>query len=154
MRIAGFRETSLFDGRGINFVIFVQGCKHHCTGCHNPVTWDFNGGREMTLDEIKAIIRQYIGFISGITFSGGDPVEQLEEVGKLAEWAHELQLTTTLYTGYKLDDIKQHLEMAHIDYVIDGKYIDELHSFDYPFRGSSNQKFYKHTSDGSWEVIE
>ena len=56
MRIAGFVEESIVDGPGFRIVIFFQGCAHHCYGCHNPETWDFEGGKEVSFDLIKKII--------------------------------------------------------------------------------------------------
>lgn len=146
MRIAGFRNTSLFDGIGINFVIFTQGCGHHCDHCQNPSTWDFDGGTEMSVNDIEKLIEPYIGFITGITFSGGDPVEQLDEVTQVARWASQHSLKVTLYTGYSLNELS-HDSVDCFDFIVDGEYVDELPSA--PFRGSSNQTVYKHVGD-SW----
>jgi anaerobic ribonucleoside-triphosphate reductase activating protein len=148
MRIAGFRNTSLFDGIGINFVIFTQGCGHHCDHCQNPSTWDFDGGTEMSVEDIEKLIEPYIGFITGITFSGGDPVYQLNEVTQVARWASQHSLKTTLYTGFSM--IVLH-DIDCFDYVVDGEYIDELPSA--PFRGSSNQTVYKRT-EGKWIEVQ
>lgn len=153
MRIAGFRETSLFDGKGINFVIFFQGCEHHCEGCQNPRTWDKNGGISVSLKGIKKIIEPYIGFIDGITFSGGDPVLQISDVLDLAWWAKSKHLTTTLYTGYTLDELrKQYIDLTPFDYIVDGRYEQSKHSIDVPFRGSTNQVMY-HYTDHEWVAM-
>ena len=152
MRIAGFRNTSLFDGIGINFVIFTQGCGHHCDHCQNPSTWDFNGGTEISVESIEKLIEPYIGFIDGVTFSGGDPAEQLEEVTRIAQWAQQHSLKTTLYTGYE----RCHFQgdaLDCFDYLVDGEYIDGLHSYTTPFRGSSNQHMYKRI-EGKWIEVE
>lgn len=154
MRVAGFRPCSLFDGPGINFVIFTQGCGHKCKGCHNPSTWDRSGGKEMSVTQIKKKIIPYLGFIDGICFSGGEPLLQKEEVDELAEWSHEVGLKTTLYTGFTLEEIKGLWELTHIDYIIDGPYVAEKHLPDIPFRGSANQKIYHHETNGNWENIE
>lgn len=153
MRVAGFRPCSLFDGPGINFVIFTQGCTHKCDGCHNPSTWNTDGGKEMSVAEIKKAIEPYIGFITGICFSGGDPILQKDEVDELAKWAKSKDLTTILYTGYKMEDIFHLWELAFIDYVIDGPYIKEKHSDDLPFRGSANQHIYRKYGY-VWRVVE
>ena len=155
MRVAGIRETSLFDGIGINFVIFLQGCDHHCDGCQNPQTWDKNGGASITLQGMKKIIEPYIGFIDGITFSGGDPVLQIDEVLGLAYWAKSRDLSTTLYTGYTFDEIKGHIDLTPFDYIVDGRYEKSKHSLDTPFRGSYNQKMYRqyHHYDCGWQPI-
>lgn len=143
MRIAGIRRTSLFDGDGINYVIFVQGCAHHCPQCHNMSTWDFNGGYEISIEELKQDISKYIGFIQGVTFSGGDPVYQMNEVSELAAWVKELGLTTTLYTGFTMSELEQDMvDLSSIDIVIDGMYEYKNHTTELPFRGSSNQRIY------------
>lgn len=143
MRIAGIRRTSLFDGRGINYVIFVQGCAHHCPKCHNMSTWDFNGGHEVSNEELKADISKYIGFINGVTFSGGDPVYQMGAVSDLAKWAKSMGLVTTMYTGFTIDELEQdEVPLENIDIVIDGMYEHENHTTELPFRGSSNQRIY------------
>lgn len=143
MKVAGLRPTSLFDGEGINFVIFTQGCKHHCKHCQNECTWDFNGGTEMTTKELKQKIEPYIGFIDGVTFSGGDPVYQMKEVNDIAKWAKRKGLNTTLYTGFLMEElVKNKVSLTNIDCVIDGQYIDEEKTTELPFRGSGNQKMY------------
>lgn len=157
MRIAGIRFTSLFDGEGINAVVFFQGCSLHCKGCHNPGTWDFNGGTETTIDEVTAQIEPYLGFIDGITLSGGNPVDSWTDALELARWAKSKGLKVTLYSGYefvKLAEMNNAMPdeyklLDYVDTVIDGAFeIDK--KADLPFRGSSNQKIYHitHTEKG------
>lgn len=154
MRLAGFRPTSLFDGPGINAVIFTQGCKHHCKNCQNPSTWKMDGGKEVSVKEVEKMIEPYLGFITGVTFSGGDPVEQWSEVKQVAHWAKEHNLKTTLYTGYIIEEIYTLYDLSDIDYVIDDEYIDEQHTTDLSFRGSWNQGMYRHDPDGFWRDID
>ena len=149
MKIAGLRPTSLFDGGGINYVIFVQGCQHHCKGCQNPSTWDFNGGDEIPVDTIIEQIKPYIGFIDGITFSGGDPAYQMCQVKIIAKWAKKHGLTVTMYTGFSMLAFDKN-DLQYIDCVIDGEYIEKYHSPDIPFRGSSNQHIWKKDKDNHW----
>lgn len=149
MRIAGLRPTSLFDGDGINYVIFVQGCQHHCKGCQNPSTWDFNGGDEIPVDMIIEQIKPYIGFIDGITFSGGDPAYQMYQVNYIAKWAKEHGLAVTMYTGFSMLAFDKD-DLQYIDCVIDGEYIEKFHSPDIPFRGSSNQHIWKKDKNSHW----
>ena len=75
LRIAGLTKESVVDGPGIRFVVFVQGCPHHCPGCHNPETWDFTAGKELTVDELFAQIKD-TRLLQGVTFSGGEPFAQ------------------------------------------------------------------------------
>lgn len=153
MRIAGIRPTSLFDGVGINYVVFVQGCKHHCENCQNPSTWSPNGGKEATVEEIIDGILPYLDIITGVTFSGGDPIEQYEEIAQIAAWAKKHRLRTTLYTGYSFDDLVDY-NLDNIDYLIDEKYIDSLRSTECSFRGSTNQHIWHQTKGRVWERID
>ena len=158
MRLAGCRSTSLFDGYGVNLVIFTQGCCHGCIGCQNPSTWEINGGYELTLKEIQADIISKLPLITGVTFSGGEPVLQFGEVRKLAIWCKAKGLTTTMYTGYTLEKHKDDFllitskeihgiinkeQLKAFDYIIDGRYEDDKKCIDVPFRGSSNQRILK-----------
>lgn len=149
MRLAGIRSTSLFDGEGINTVIFFQGCSVHCPGCHNPGTWDFDGGVEVSLDVVTKNIEAYLGFIDGITLSGGNPVDSWVDASALARWAKSKGLTVTLYSGHDFSSIaememnveEEHKLLEYVDTVIDGAFeLDK--KADLPFRGSSNQKVY------------
>lgn len=153
MRIAGLRPTSLFDGKGINYVIFVQGCQHYCKGCQNPSTWDFDGGNEIPVDTIIEQIKPYIGFIDGVTFSGGDPAYQMYQVNHIAKWAKEHGLTVTMYTGFSMLAFDKN-DLRYIDCVIDGEYIEKYHNPDIPFRGSSNQHIWKKDKDNHWHKEE
>ena len=149
-RIAGTHSTSLVDGFGVNFTIFLQGCKHHCEERHNPSTWDFNGGTEVSIDELKEKILSYVPPVTGVTFSGGDPVEQPEEVEALARWCKENGLQTTLYTGYTFDQLRKNnlINVNLFDYIVDGEFDKSLKTCLVPFRGSGNQKMWKNTGNG------
>jgi len=78
MRIFGLVQDSIVDGPGFRFSCFVQGCPHHCPGCHNPESHDPNGGREMTVEEVA---EQLLGnpLTDGLTLSGGEPFAQPED---------------------------------------------------------------------------
>ena len=78
MRIAGVTPCSLVNGDGVRYVVFLQGCAHHCPGCQNPDTWDFDGGQETRVEWLADIIRQQ-KYVDGITISGGDPFYQQAE---------------------------------------------------------------------------
>ena len=84
LRIAGTVNDSIVDGPGIRYVIFTQGCPHHCEGCHNPQTHDFAAGQEA---DIEKIINEILGnpILSGVTFSGGEPFCQAEALVPIAE---------------------------------------------------------------------
>ena len=153
MRVAGRRATSLFDGLGINYVLFCQGCKHNCEGCQNPETWSMDGGVEMTVEEIESDIEKYMPLITGVTFSGGDPVYQLSEVLKLDAWAKAKRLKTTLYTGFSVANDKWLSELP-FDYIIDGRFEKSLRSSACAFRGSKNQNVYQRMEAGYVNINE
>lgn len=149
MRIAGILPTSSVDGPGLCTVVFVQGCPHHCKGCHNPDTWDPDGGQDMTFDQIFADIAQHADVCTGLTVSGGEPFSQLDDLMWLVDlykrvWPNH---HITVYTGYTLDQLLHKFEfpklfmvLDNIDYLIDGPYIAALKA-ELPYRGSSNQRF-------------
>ena len=143
IRVAGLTNDSIVDGKGFRFVIFTQGCLHHCKGCHNPETWDMNGGNVMDLDEIKDKIARN-GLLDGITFSGGDPFYQPKPCAELAKWAKERGLNVWAYTGFlyeellNMPEVKEFLDL--VDVLVDGPFILEEKSLLLNFRGSKNQR--------------
>jgi anaerobic ribonucleoside-triphosphate reductase activating protein len=147
IRVAGIDQESVVDGPGLRFVIFVQGCTRRCTGCHNPDTWDFDGGQELDTEEILGQIGDG-GLIRGVTFSGGEPFEQAGACALLAEQIRALGRDIVAYTGYTFEelqarsstdeDVKRLLEAT--DILIDGPFIAEERDWDLPFRGSRNQR--------------
>lgn len=147
MRIAGFVEESIVDGPGFRIVIFFQGCAHHCYGCHNPETWDFEGGKEVSFDLIKKIIDDN-PYADGITLSGGDPLYQIDASTEIAEYAKSKGLDVILYTGFLFEEVlemtkaNQRLKdlLNNVDTLIDGPFILEQRHFSLKFRGSSNQR--------------
>ena len=147
MRIAGFVEESIVDGPGFRIVIFFQGCAHHCYGCHNPETWDFEGGKEVSFDLIKKIIDDN-PYADGITLSGGDPLYQIDASTEIAEYAKSKGLDVILYTGFLFEEVlemtkaNQRLKdlLNNVDTLIEGPFILEQRHLSLKFRGSSNQR--------------
>ncbi len=147
LRIAGVVNESIVDGKGIRYTIFVQGCPHHCEGCHNPQTHDFSGGNEITIQQLLKDI-QKDPLLSGVTFSGGEPFCQPEALAALGKEIKALGLDITIYSGYTFEElwlmseknkaIRELLEIA--DILIDGKFILEQKSLMLKFRGSKNQR--------------
>lgn len=141
------QTDSIVDGEGIRSVIWFQGCSHNCFGCHNPETHDFNAGTELSLDEVKSQIDE-LEFQTGITFSGGDPMMQIEALEELAKYTKEKGMNVWVYTGYTFEEVLKLGESNHhyrdvlnyIDVLVDGKFVMDLKSFEVEFRGSSNQR--------------
>lgn len=120
MRIAGILSCSLVNGYGIRYVIFCQGCSHHCIGCQNPETWDLNGGKEITIEDLVKDIKGR-KHIDGVTLSGGDPFFQQEECVSLLKILPE-NLDVWIYTGFKYEEIKDTKLAQMADYIVDGKF--------------------------------
>lgn len=149
IRLAGIEYDSLVNGEGTRTVIFAQGCRHHCLGCFNPETHDFNGGEIFEVEEIFNKIKDD-PFLEGVTFSGGDPLEQAEAFSELASMIKENkpELNIWCWTGYTIEQIlenklhepgiKKLLEL--IDVLVDGRFEQNLFVDGLKFRGSKNQR--------------
>ena len=103
--ISGIERESIVDGEGIRYVIFTQGCPHHCHGCHNPQTHSFDGGKVVSIDTLLDDISKRKGWLDGITLSGGEPFCQTDQCSAIAEKAHEMGLSVWCYTGYVFEDL-------------------------------------------------
>lgn len=147
IRIAGIVRESIVDGPGIRFVVFCQGCPHHCIGCHNESTHSFDGGYDCDIEKIVSAIDEN-PLLSGVTFSGGEPVCQAESFLYLAKKIKKRNLTIIMYTGYtyeKLIDMCQEEPMlkellSYVDVLIDGKYEQSERDLTLKYRGSRNQR--------------
>lgn len=146
MRLAGIVPESVVDGPGVRFVVFAQGCSHHCPGCHNPGTWDMQGGQEMTLREIRKMLHKRRKNLRGLTLSGGEPFLQAGEMAALACEAKKMGLDVVTYTGYVYEELltlelpgSQEL-LAVTDILIDGPFRQDLKDISLAFRGSGNQR--------------
>ena len=147
LAIPEVQKDSIVDGEGIRCVLWTQGCLHNCPGCHNPETHSFKEGFLVEVDEIKRQISLLEGQ-DGITFSGGDPIEQAEACAEIAEHSKKLGLNVWCYTGYTFEELlergqyfpKIKLFLDKIDVLVDGKFNLQEKSYDVAFRGSKNQR--------------
>lgn len=141
IRIAGLVPESFVDGDGIRFAIFMQGCKRHCAGCHNPETHALDGGRLVDTKEIIAAIKKN-PLLDGITLTGGEPLLQICAANELARAAKNLGLNVWCYTGYTFENLPPNAEtlLENIDVLIDGEFIESLRDLELQFRGSHNQR--------------
>ena len=145
MRYHNITKDDMLNGDGLRVVLWVAGCDRRCKNCHNPVTWDINGGLEFddaAKEELFAEADK--PYISGLTVSGGDPLHprNRDDVGNLLREFRERfpHKTIWLYTGYEWHEIKDLPFMSMVDVLVDGEYIDALKDVNLPWRGSSNQK--------------
>lgn len=147
IRLSGIAYESLVNGPGIRRVFFSQGCKHNCKGCFNPDTHDFNGGENRNMDElIESVLDNPM--IKGVTFSGGDPLEQADKFAYMAKSFKDNNLNIWCYTGYTYEYIIEHKDynngwnelLNNIDVLVDGKFEEENMQEGLKFRGSTNQR--------------
>ena len=143
IRVAGIVEESIVDGPGIRLVVFTQGCKHKCKGCHNPESHSFTGGYLMEIEEILQEIKSN-PLLDGLTLSGGEPFEQWEACSELAKEVKKLGLNVVTYTGYTFEEILKNdgfkKLLLQTDTLIDGKFEIDEKSLLLQFRGSKNQR--------------
>lgn len=128
-RVHSIQSMGTLDGPGIRYVIFLQGCNLRCGCCHNPDTWEYDGGVEYTVDELISRaerFREYFGTRGGITLSGGEPLLQAEFASELFRLCHEAGINTCLDTsGCILNDKVREL-LSHTDRVLlDIKYTSD-----------------------------
>jgi len=144
MRVSGITGDSILDGPGLRTVLFVQGCPHQCRGCHNPITWDRSGGKEMSVnDAYWEILKRLTTLHQGVTFSGGEPFDQSEELTELAWRLKHKRLDIVAYSGYTMRELVGNELLIVCDYVIDGKFEIDKRDIGLKWRGSSNQVIWK-----------
>lgn len=147
VRLSGIAFESLVNGPGLRRVIFAQGCIHNCKGCFNPDTHDMQGGQMMDMDKIIDDVRSN-PMIRGITFSGGDCLEQADKFAYMAKRFKELGLNIWCYTGYTYEYILENKDkrigwselLDSIDVLIDGKFEENKRDISLRYKGSSNQR--------------
>ena len=142
VRVLDIIEDTMVDGPGFRTSIYCAGCLHGCPGCHNPQSWGFDQGREMTTRQLMAIITA--DPYANVTFSGGDPMYQAAGFAELAHAIHnETQKDIWCYTGFRYESLISHDQrelLEHVDVLVDGPYVERLRDSDLLFRGSSNQR--------------
>lgn len=151
------RTDDMLNGDGLRVVLFLSGCNHHCENCHNIETWDECSGYPLTSEACADIIAELKkDYISGITFSGGDPLHpnNVDLVNSLIAYirTHFPDKTIWLYTGYTLEDIYRSADdscsetmkrlniVMSVDVLVDGKFEQALADVNYPWAGSINQR--------------
>lgn len=145
MNYHNITKDDMLNGDGLRVVLWVAGCNHQCEGCQNPVTWDLTGG--LLFDEaaeqelFEALAKPHI---SGITFSGGDPMHPFNrgEVFKIMRKVKENfpDKTIWVYTGFLWEEFAQNPKMKYIDVFVDGRFVKSLHDPKLYWVGSSNQR--------------
>lgn len=144
IRLAGLVNDSIVDGPGLRLAVFAQGCPHHCPGCHNPQSHDFDGGTLRDTAEVIAVMRDN-PLLDGITLTGGEPFAQPEACAEVARAAHAAGLGVWCYSGYTFEQLlagnaEQRRLLEAVDVLVDGPFLLEQRSLELRFRGSANQR--------------
>lgn len=144
--IAGIERHSFVNGPGSRYVVFFQGCIHHCEKCQNPDTWDIQKGKVYEADDIVNDILS-TKYLDGVTLSGGDPLLQAEACHYIAKKLKEKGLNVWCYTGWTYEAIQSGKvskeakdALDDIDVLIDGPFLYSLLTDKCIYRGSSNQR--------------
>ena len=151
MKYSGLLLNDIAAAPGVSVSFFTQGCPHHCSGCHNPETWSFDGGKEFTSETLNQIIEGLTanGIQRSLSIMGGEPLcaENTFLTYMVIKEVKEKSPNTKIYvwTGYTFEELLAHpphtktksiLQM--VDVLIDGPYMEELRDITLPMRGSSN----------------
>ena len=155
MYFSEIKECDIANGPGVRVTVFVSGCTHHCNGCFNEMTWDFQYGREFTKEDMEKIIKLLEpSYIAGLTLLGGEPMEYVNQQGLLPLLRRVKEQypdkTIWCYTGYLYDrDILDNFcgkweetreLLSYLDVIVDGEFVEAQKDISLRFRGSSNQR--------------
>ena len=146
MRIYKIIKNTIAEGPGKRFCIWVQGCSRHCNGCFATETWDFNSGEYYSINTLIQLIKSEQD-IEGVTFLGGEPFEQAQELSNLATEIKKTGLSIVCFTGYKIEELESKKDkdikklLNKIDLLIDGEFEKENFDISRPWVGSSNQRY-------------
>lgn len=161
-RYAGIIANDVVNGEGVCVSFFVQGCPHHCDGCFNPETWDFNGGYPLPANYKEAIYLalEDNNILRNFSILGGEPLapENLELVEDLILDIkyHYPNIKIYLWTGYTFHELlSQNNPLVNsilnkIDYLIDGPFVKELKDLTLKLRGSTNQRIWRRNKNNFW----
>ncbi len=157
IKINSYLPKTAVEGPGIRFCIWVQGCSICCEGCANSHMWDKNGGRLVSVNDLVCEILKYRDEIEGVTFLGGEPLEQIEPVTELSKAVQKMGLSVLVFTGKEYESIKNESSVKelvkYVDILIDGRYEASKRDFSRPWVGSSNQKYYFFTDRYNEKII-
>ena len=170
LRVFNIIKNTKVEGPGNRYCIWVQGCSRHCKGCQAVHTWSHKGGELYNVEDIIADIFNNIAPppllpsdgngnkpIEGVTFLGGEPFEQAEALGVIAETVKNAGLSVVCFTGGKLEELRENSIneklLSNTDLLIDGEFIEELTDYSRPWCGSSNQRYHFLTKRYTEEIF-
>lgn len=144
IRLSSFIHDSIVDGEGIRSVIFTQGCPHNCPGCHNQKSIPFDGG---DLIDVSTVIEEVLKQdLKKVTFSGGEPFVQAEELYTIAKELKSRGYNLWSYTGFNFEVLMRHQDpyvkklLSQLDILIDGRFYLKKKDLSILYRGSTNQR--------------
>ena len=142
IRILDIKYGTSVDGVGLRTSLYCAGCNNRCAGCHNPQSWDENGGEAIPVEKLYRLI---VEADMNVTFTGGDPMLHPEGFIELATLIkNNTGKTIWCYTGYRFEDLLQHPVRKKLvelcDVIVDGRYIETERDLSLRFRGSRNQR--------------
>ena len=142
IRILGIKYGTSVDGIGLRTSLYCAGCENHCPGCHNPQSWDEDGGQSVMVEEL---FREIVEADMNVTFTGGDPMLHPEGFIDLARMIKQrTDKTIWCYTGYLFEELLKHplrRELVELcDVIVDGRYVEAERDLSLHFRGSRNQR--------------
>lgn len=142
IRVLDIKYGTSVDGTGLRTSIYCAGCCHRCNGCHNPQSWDENGGTPVA---VKELFNSIMEADMNVTFTGGDPMLNPHGFISLAKLIKENSSKNIwCYTGFVFEDLllqPQRLKLLELcDVLVDGPFIEKLRDTSLHFRGSSNQR--------------
>lgn len=139
--VLDIRFGTTVDGPGLRTSIYLAGCNHHCPGCHNPDSWNPEGGTPMSLEDLLNIIREED---FNVTLTGGDPLYNPISTGVIVKEIVKLGKSVWIYTGYTIEQIRASDILSEAvkgaEAIVEGPFIETLIDKDLLFRGSSNQR--------------
>lgn len=138
-----YEENEHLYGPGKRLLLFTQGCSLHCKGCVNKHLWQFGVGANITVEEVLELCQD----VEGITLHGGEPLDQSEGVLEIVKALKSAGKTVILFTGYQYKELSKSLQKrvwSLSDLVVSGRYIEEKRNIYLQFRGSTNQRVYRH----------
>ena len=157
LRVFNILKDTKVEGPETRYCIWVQGCSRHCKGCQAVHTWLHSGGVLYNVKDIIADIKKQKN-IEGVTFLGGEPFEQAEELGIIAKTVKKEGFGVLCFTGGRLEELQQNEKnktlLENIDLLIDGAFEADKVDYSRPWCGSKNQRYHFLTNRYNEEIFE
>lgn len=157
IRINSYIPITDVEGVGTRFAIWVQGCSIRCKGCANSHMWNFDGGTSYKVIDFIELIKSYKDKVEGITWLGGEPIEQIKAVTEISKAVQEFGLSVILFMGNEFKDLENNADfqelIKYVDILIDGRYEQDKTDYSRAWVGSSNQQYYFLTDRYNESVI-